>query len=53
LLIAFLAAVMVSGGGGVRAPWVPAPADVTTRPVVIAHVDPVMGGLLMGGLRME
>jgi hypothetical protein len=53
LLIAFLAAVMVSGGGGVTAPWMPRPADPQPRTVTVANAQPVVMGGYRSRLRME
>jgi len=52
VLIAFLVAVMASGGGGVTAPWVPHPADGPASTGPVAQADPVAIGT-RGRLRME
>lgn len=52
VLIAFMAAVMAVGGGGVTAPWMPRPAADTDASVLVAHVGPVVSGV-WGRLRIE
>ncbi|MFN8519825.1 MAG: hypothetical protein U0667_10655 [Chloroflexota bacterium] len=52
VLIAFLAAVMASGGGGVTAPWMPRPADGPAPTGPVAQAGPMAIGT-RGRYRME
>jgi hypothetical protein len=52
LLIAFLVAVMASGGGGVTAPWIPRSPDLRTVPLALAHIGPLGGSAVWRFPRM-
>ena len=53
LLIAFLVAVMASGGGGVTAPWMPRSPDSPPEPVSVAEARLAIGGVSWLLHRME
>jgi hypothetical protein len=52
LLLAFLVAVMASGGGGVTAPWIPRSPELTTVPGTLAHVGALGGSAVWRFPRM-
>jgi len=52
LLVAFLAAVMVTGGGGVSAPWLPKPGGDPSG-TATANAAPIVMGGSWARLRME
>ena len=53
LLIAFLVAVMASGGGGVTAPWLPRSPEGPPQPVSFAEIRLATGGASWLLHRME
>jgi len=53
LLLAFLVAVMASGGGGVTAPWIPRPVDVPSDERAVVQADNVVTTTIWKRLRME